>query len=105
LSVVYKPLLAWLLQLEERSKATEAEALAMQERYQAQLVQAMAALQDLQAEVALVTLQARETDAELAGARDDRRHLVEHHRAAMQQVYSTPVSCKCTGLSELQRGS
>jgi hypothetical protein len=44
--------------LEERSKATEAEALAMQERYQTQLVQAMAALQDLQAEVAAVTAQA-----------------------------------------------
>lgn len=70
----------------------------MQERYQAQLVQAMSALQDLQAEVAAVTAQARETDAELAGARDDRRHLLEHHRAATQQVNQTPVGCACTGI-------
>ena len=55
-------------QLEERSKATEAEALAMQEKYQAQLVLAMAALHDLQAEVAAVTAASHEADAELAGA-------------------------------------
>ena len=57
--------------------------------------------------------QARDTDAELAGARDDRRHLVEHHRAATQQVkHASAAQCiavagseRATFFANAQRGA